>query len=142
MGNAGKRVKVHYVGTLDDGTQFDSSIERGEPIEFVCQTGQMIKGFDAAVEDMVVGETRQVHIPASEAYGQPNPNLVQSIPIDQIPGLDEVPVGDTVYLRGPDAVPMEARVVEVTDTTISLDLNHRLAGRSLNFEITVLEIAD
>lgn len=67
MSNKGKKVKVHYTGTLDDGTKFDSSVDRGEPIEFVCMAGQMIPGFDAAVEDMAVGEKKTVHIPAAEA---------------------------------------------------------------------------
>ena len=70
MSNQGKTVKAHYRGTLDDGTQFDSSYDRGEPIEFVAGAGQMIKGFDAAVLDMEVGEKKTVHIPAAEAYGE------------------------------------------------------------------------
>ena len=70
MSNEGKKVKVHYTGTLDDGSKFDSSVDRGEPIEFVCMAGQMIPGFDAAVEDMAVGEKKTVHIPAAEAYGE------------------------------------------------------------------------
>ena len=71
MGNEGKKVKVHYTGTLDDGTKFDSSVDRGEPIEFVCDAGMMIPGFDAAVEDMAVGETKNVHIPAAAASRSP-----------------------------------------------------------------------
>lgn len=70
MSNEGKKVRAHYRGTLDDGTQFDCSYDRGEPIEFVAGAGQMIKGFDAAVLDMAVGEKKTVHIPAAEAYGE------------------------------------------------------------------------
>ena len=70
MSNQGKKVKTHYRGTLDDGTQFDSSYDRGEPLEFTCGAGQMIKGFDAAVVDMQVGEKKTVHIPAADAYGE------------------------------------------------------------------------
>ena len=73
MSNQGKKVKTHYRGTLDDGTQFDSSYDRGEPLEFTCGAGQMIKGFDAAVVDMQVGEKKTVHIPAGDAYGERNP---------------------------------------------------------------------
>ena len=69
MGNEGKKVKVHYTGTLDDGTTFDSSRDRGEPLEFTCMAGQMIKGFDAAVRDMAVGDKVTVHLEPSEAYG-------------------------------------------------------------------------
>ena len=74
MGNAGKRVLVHYVGTLDDGTVFDSSRDRGEPIAFTCMAGQMIPGFDRAVADMQVGETCDVHLEPADAYGtEPDP---------------------------------------------------------------------
>ena len=85
MSNKGKKVKVHYTGTLDDGTKFDSSVDRGEPIEFVCMAGQMIPGFDAAVEDMAIGEKKTVHIPAAEAYGERDDAMVQKVPVDQIP---------------------------------------------------------
>lgn len=79
MSNKGKKVKVHYTGTLDDGTKFDSSLDRGEPLEFTCMAGQMIPGFDAAVELMEQGETKTVHIPAADAYGERNEELVQRI---------------------------------------------------------------
>ena len=142
MSNAGKKVKVHYVGTLDDGTQFDSSVDRGEPIEFTCMAGQMIPGFDVAVEAMQVGETKQVHIAAAQAYGEYSENLLQRIPIGQIPGLEEAPIGQTLYLSGPVATPMPAVIVEVDEQSILLDLNHNLAGQNLNFEITLLEVME
>jgi FKBP-type peptidyl-prolyl cis-trans isomerase 2 len=142
MSNAGKKVKVHYVGTLDDGTQFDSSVDRGEPIEFTCMAGQMIPGFDVAVEAMQVGETQQVHIAAAQAYGEYSENLLQRIPIGQIPGLEEAPIGQTLYLSGPGATPMPAVIVEVDEQSILLDLNHNLAGQNLNFEITLLEVLE
>ena len=78
MSNQGKTVKAHYRGTLDDGTQSDSSYDRGEPIEFVAGAGQMIKGFDAAVLDMEVGEKKTVHIPAAEAYGERSEDMITS----------------------------------------------------------------
>ena len=71
--NVGKTCRTHYKGTFNDGTQFDSSYDRGEPLEFVCGAGQMIKGFDAAVADMEVGEVKDIHLMPEEAYGQPNP---------------------------------------------------------------------
>ena len=142
MSNAGKKVKVHYVGTLDDGTQFDSSVDRGEPIEFTCMAGQMIPGFDVAVEAMQVWETKQVHIAAAQAYGEYSENLLQRIPIGQIPGLEEAPIGQTLYLSGPGATPMPAVIVEVDEQSILLDLNHNLAGQNLNFEITLLEVME
>lgn len=142
MSNEGKRVRAHYTGTFDDGTVFDSSVERGEPLEFVCMAGQMIPGFDAAVNEMEVGETKKVHLPASEAYGKRDEALVQSVPTANVPGADELPVGQTVYLQGPGGQPLPALVVEVNDQNVVFDLNHEMAGKDLNFEITLVEIVD
>jgi FKBP-type peptidyl-prolyl cis-trans isomerase 2 len=139
MSNKGKKVKVHYTGTLDDGTKFDSSLDRGEPIEFVCLAGQMIPGFDAAVENMAVGEKLTVHIPADEAYGAYDEALIQKIPADQVPNASELPVGETVYMMTPDGQPIPVRVAAVDDEFVTLDMNHELAGKDLNFEIELLE---
>lgn len=142
MSNDGKRVRAHYTGTFDDGTVFDSSVERGEPLEFVCMAGQMIPGFDAAVKDMTVGETKKVHLPASEAYGERDERLVQTVPTDHVPGAEELPVGQTIYLQGPGGQPLPALVVEVTDEHVIFDMNHEMAGKDLNFEITLVEVLD
>ena len=142
MSNEGKRVRAHYIGTFDDGTVFDSSVDRGEPLEFVCMAGQMIPGFDAAVNTMEVGETKKVHLPASEAYGEHNKDLVQTIPTSNVPGAEELPVGQRVYLQGPGGQPLPALVVEVTDEQVTFDLNHEMAGKDLNFEITLFEVLD
>jgi FKBP-type peptidyl-prolyl cis-trans isomerase 2 len=141
VSNKGKKVKAHYIGTLDDGTKFDSSLDRGEPIEFTCGAGQMIPGFDAAVEDMEVNETKKVHIPAGDAYGEKNPALERKIPIAQIPNAADMPVGERIYLSGPGGQPMPVLVVEKTDDYVLFDMNHELAGKNLNFEITLVEIA-
>ena len=142
MSNEGKKVKVHYVGTLDDGTNFDSSIDRGEPIEFTCMAGQMIKGFDEAVKDMAQGETKNVHIPADQAYGPRDESLIQRVPTDTIPNVDQLPVGQTVYFQGPMGQPIPAKVVSIEDGVATFDLNHEMAGKDLNFEITLVEIED
>lgn len=142
MGNEGKKVKVHYTGTLDDGTKFDSSVDRGEPIEFTCDAGQMIPGFDAAVKDMAQGETKNVHIAAADAYGERRDDMVQKVPLDQIPNGDQLPVGQTVYLRGPGGQPFPAFVESIEDGVVTFDMNHELAGKDLNFEITLVEVAD
>lgn len=142
MSNEGKRVRAHYIGTFDDGTVFDSSVDRGEPLEFVCMAGQMIPGFDAAVKTMEVGETRKVHLPASEAYGERSEELVQTIPTANVPGAEELPVGQTVYLQGPGGQPLPALVVEVTEEHVTFDLNHEMAGKDLNFEITLVEVVE
>ena len=138
----GKKVKVHYTGTLDDGTKFDSSVDRGEPIEFVCMAGQMIPGFDAAVEDMAVGEKKTVHIPAAEAYGERDDAMVQKVPVDQIPNADQLPVGQTVYMMGPGGQPFPVFVQSIEDGIVTFDMNHELAGKDLNFDIELVEVED
>ncbi len=142
MSNKGKRVRAHYVGTFDDGTIFDSSISRGEPLEFVCMSGQMIPGFDAAVESMEVGETKKIHLIPAEAYGERNEDLVQTVPIANVPGYEELPVGERVYLQGPGGQPLPALVVEVTDEHVIFDMNHEMAGKELNFEIKLVEVVE
>lgn len=140
MSNEGKKVKVHYVGTLDDGTKFDSSRDRGEPLAFTCMAGQMIKGFDEAVRDMEVGQVVDVHLEPAEAYGERDERLVQKIPLDQLPGAEELSVGQRVMLSGPMGQPLPASVVAKDDTNITFDLNHEMAGKALNFNIELLEV--
>ena len=142
MSNDGKQVRVHYVGTLDDGTKFDSSRDRGEPLAFVCMAGQMIAGFDAAVRDMEVGQTVRVRLEPHEAYGPRREDLVMRIPIAQMPGAERAQVGMRVILGGPMGQPMPALVASKDETTITFDLNHEMAGRALNFEIELLEVAE
>lgn len=139
MSNEGKKVKVHYTGTLDDGTKFDSSHDRNEPLEFTCMAGMMIPGFDAAVKDMEIGETKTVHIPAKEAYGERREELVQKVPQDQIPNGDQLPVGQTIYMQSPDGQVFPVFVAAIEEGIVTFDMNHELAGKDLNFEITLLE---
>lgn len=141
MGNEGKKVKVHYTGTLDDGTTFDSSRDRGEPLEFTCMAGQMIKGFDAAVRDMAVGDKVTVHLEPSEAYGERREELVQEFPVSRVPReMRGVTVGDKLMLRSSQGQPVPVRVARVTPKELYLDMNHEMAGKALNFEIELLEV--
>lgn len=142
MSNAktGDTVKIHYTGTLDDGTQFDSSAGR-EPLEFKLGAGQVITGFDKAVEGMSVGEQKRVNIPAEEAYGQRNEQLVQEVPRDQLPEDLQPQQGMALQAQQPDGNVVQLTVTEVTDDSITVDANHPLAGRALNFDIEVVEIA-
>lgn len=140
MSNDGKQVKVHYVGTLDDGTKFDSSRDRGEPLAFTCMAGQMIKGFDAAVREMEVGQVVNVRLEPAEAYGERDERLVQAVPITQMPGAEGLAVGDRVMLSGPGGRPFPATVAAVENGTITFDMNHEMAGKALNFEIELLEV--
>ena len=142
MSNEGKKVKVHYRGTLDDGSVFDSSYDRNEPLEFTCMAGQMIAGFDQAVRDMEVGQVTDVRLPPEEAYGPHRDDLVQTLTFEQLPGAEELNVGDRVMLTSPTGQPFPATVVDKDDKTITFDLNHEMAGKTLNFRIELLEVED
>jgi len=135
----GDTVKVHYTGTLSDGTQFDSSKGK-DPLEFTVGAGQMIKGFDAAVRGMKVGETKTVTIPAAEAYGEHKDSLVITFDLSEIPDGMSLKVGDTVPLQTASGGYVNGTVTAVTDTDVTVDANHRLAGKDLTFEITLVEI--
>ena len=138
--NVGKNVKVHYRGTFDDGTQFDSSYDRGEPLAFVCGAGMMIRGFDKAVADMEVGQIVDVHLMPEEAYGQSDPEAIITIEIAQLPGSENLNVGERVYLRNMMGQPFPVTVTAKDDTTITLDATHEMAGKELNFRIELLEV--
>lgn len=138
--NVGKTCRVHYRGTFNDGTQFDASYDRGEPLEFVCGAGMMIPGFDAAVADMEVGETKQIHLLPAQAYGEADPMAIITVAIDQLPGAEELSVGEQVYLQRMDGQPVPVRVLDKDETTITFDANHEMAGKELNFTIELLEV--
>ena len=138
--NVGKTCRTHYKGTFNDGTQFDSSYDRGEPLEFVCGAGQMIKGFDAAVADMEVGEVKDIHLMPEEAYGQSNPDAIFELEIEQLPGSEDLTVGQQVYLTNQMGQPFPVKVTAKTKKTITFDANHEMAGKELNFKIELVEV--
>lgn len=138
--NVGKTCRTHYRGTFNDGTQFDSSYDRGEPLEFVCGAGQMIRGFDAAVADMEVGQVVDVHLMPEEAYGMPDPNAVFTVEIAQLPGSEELEAGQQVYLSNQYGQPFPVKVVTKDEITITFDANHEMAGKELNFRIELVEV--
>ena len=138
--NVGKTCRTHYRGTFNDGTQFDSSYDRGEPLEFICGAGQMIRGFDAAVADMEVGQTVDVHLMPEEAYGMSDPNAVFTVEIAQLPGSEELEVGQQVYLTNQYGQPFPVKVTAKEETTITFDANHEMAGKELNFRIELVEV--
>jgi FKBP-type peptidyl-prolyl cis-trans isomerase 2 len=134
MAQDGDLVEVHYSGTLDDGSTFDSSRERGTPLSFTVGTGEVIPGFDDAVRGLAVGESTTVRMLPADAYGEWREDLVVEVPYG--PSQGDVSVGDEVFLNtGQPAV-----VLEVKDGTVVLDTNHSLAGEALTFEIEVLAI--
>ncbi len=138
--NVGKTCRTHYKGTFNDGTQFDSSYDRGEPLEFVCGAGQMIRGFDAAVADMEVGQIIDVHLMPEEAYGMPDPGAVFTVEIAQLPGSEELEAGQQVYLTNQFGQPFPVKVAAKDETTITFDANHEMAGKELNFRIELVEV--
>ncbi len=140
--NIGKKVRTHYRGTFNDGTQFDSSYDRGEPLEFICGAGMMISGFDAAVADMEVGETVNVHLMPSEAYGEADPRAFLTLEYAQLPGSENLSLGQQVLLQNPYGNPVPVRVAAKDEKTITLDANHEMAGKELNFTIELVEVLD
>lgn len=138
--NVGRTCRTHYRGTFNDGTQFDSSYDRGEPLEFICGAGQMIKGFDAAVANMEVGQVVDVHLMPEEAYGMPNPDAIFTLEIEQLPGSEDLTVGQQVYLSNQYGQPFPVKVNAKDEKTITFDANHEMAGKELNFRIELVEV--
>ncbi len=140
--NVGKTIRVHYRGTFNDGTQFDSSYDRGEPIEFTCGAGMMIKGFDKAAADLEIGQEVDIHLMPSEAYGEKDPNAILKIELAELPGAEDLEVGVTVYLQNIYGQPFPATVIEKDETSITFDANHEMAGKELNFHIEMVEVVE
>jgi len=136
----GDTVRIHYKGTLQDGTEFDSS--RGkEPLEFSLGSGQVISGFDAAVEGMSVGEAKSVTIEPDDAYGPRHEQLVQEVPKSALPDDLEAKVGMQLQSQSPDGRVTTLVVADVRENSITVDANHPLAGQALTFDIELVAIA-
>ncbi len=137
----GSNVKVHYTGRLEDGTVFDSS-EGRDPLAFTVGAGQMIPGFDKGVLDLEVGEKKTVTLPPEEAYGQPQENMILTIETTKVfpPEIDPK-VGEQYNLQRKDGGALPVTVTKVEGETVTLDANHHLAGKTLIFDIEVVEIA-
>jgi FKBP-type peptidyl-prolyl cis-trans isomerase 2 len=136
----GNNVKVHYTGTLEDGQEFDSSHKRNETLNFTVGAGQMIAGFDNAVMGMEVGESKDVTLTPNEAYGERNEEAVQPVNRQNFPEDFVVRVGEMVQGSTAEGMPIQATVVGEDEENIILDMNHPLAGKSLNFNIELVEI--
>ena len=140
--NVGKLCRTHYRGTFNDGTQFDSSYDRGEPLEFVCGAGMMIRGFDAAVAEMEVGEIRDIHLMPEEAYGEARPEAIFTMEIAQLPGSENLQAGQQVYLQDMYGRPVPAKVTAKDEKTVTFDTNHEMAGKELNFTIELVSVTE
>ncbi|CUI70158.1 FKBP-type peptidyl-prolyl cis-trans isomerase [Cognatishimia activa] len=136
---SGDSVRIHYTGTLADGTVFDSS-EGREPLEFKLGSGMVIKGFDDGVTGMAVGEKKTVTIPCADAYGEFQPEMVQDVPRAQIPAEIPVEAGLVLQMQSPDGHVMPVKIVKFDDQTVTLDANHDLAGKDLTFALELVSI--
>lgn len=137
----GKFVSVNYTGTLENGEQFDSS-EGRPPLEFKVGAGQMIKGFEAAVMGMALNEKKTITLAPKEAYGDRDDKQMHEFPRDQVPADIDPQVGQTLALTSPQGQQIPARIAAVDQEKITFDLNHPLAGETLNFDIEVVGISD
>ncbi len=137
----GKTAVVEYVGTLEDGSVFDST--KGiEPLEFVVGSGGVIHGFDEAVASMSVGETRAVTIPAKQAYGEYDEGKIEISPMYSIPNAKDLEVGKLFYFVTQEGLRFPAKILEIREGIARVDFNHPLAGEDLTFEIKLLELRD
>ena len=135
----GDAVKVHYTGKLENGEEFDSSVGR-EPLGFTVGAGQMIKGFDAALPGMEVGDKKQVNISALDGYGERSEEAMIDFPKENIPADMKLELGMTLTLTNQEGQPFPVVVIEIKEESIVLDANHFLAGKALVFDIELVEI--
>ena len=135
----GQKVKIHYTGTLDDGSQFDSSAGR-DPLEFEVGSGMVIPGFEKGVLGMATGEKKSIHIPAEEAYGESREDMVMEFDRAQLPEGLEPEEGMGLQMQGPQGQPVPVKITAVAEEKITIDANHPLAGQNLNFELELVEI--
>ena len=135
----GDTVSVHYTGTLTTGEVFDSSKNR-EPLTFTLGQGQLIAGFEKAVIGLSEGDSTTANIPSKEAYGEVNPEMIVDVPKNQLPTEIEAKVGMHLQLNQPNGQAIPVQITEVKEETITIDANHPLAGKDLNFDIEIVEI--
>ncbi|SFA98052.1 FKBP-type peptidyl-prolyl cis-trans isomerase [Algoriphagus aquimarinus] len=135
----GDAVQVHYTGKLEDGSVFDTSANR-EPLGFTLGDGNMIKGFDTAVDGMTLGDKVTVTIPAAEAYGERRDDMMIEVPKTQVPADIKPEVGLDLMLQGGNGQPMPVKVVAIDDEKVTLDANHQLAGKDLIFDIELVKV--
>lgn len=135
----GDEVKVHYTGKLDNGMTFDTSVDRS-PLEFTIGKGMLLPGFESAVIGLEPGETKNIQIPAEEAYGTREDGLIGEIPRDRLPDDLNPQVGMKLQMKRPDGETLIVTITDLDDTQITVDANHHLAGEDLHFKIELVEI--
>ncbi|THH37129.1 peptidylprolyl isomerase [Aliishimia ponticola] len=135
----GDTVQIHYTGTLSDGATFDSSAGR-DPLSFEVGSGQIIPGLDKALPGMAVGDKKKVEVPCDEAYGPINPGMQQAVPREGIPAEIPLEIGMQLQMQSPEGQIVPVTVLEVTESEVTLDANHPLAGKDLTFDIEVVAV--
>jgi len=138
----GNNVTVHYKGTFTNGDVFDDSRARGKPMEVIVGQGSLIKGFETALVGMTEGQSKTISLTAEQAYGQPNPEAITTVPRAAFPPDYAFETGTQVQGQGPNGQVVLAKIVSFDDDGVVLDHNHPLAGKDLNFEIELLEIQE
>lgn len=133
----GDKVKIDYEGRFEDGTVFDSSKKHGQPIEFEVGKGQVIKGFNDAVIGMEPGEEKEITLEPKDAYGDSNPDLIKKVPLDKLP--EGAKAGMMLGVGLPNGQQVPAKILEVSETEATLDMNHPMSGKTLIFKIKVIE---
>jgi peptidylprolyl isomerase len=138
----GTTLTLHYHGTLDDGSVFDSSRDRNEPMTVTLGAGQLIEGFETELTGMTEGDTKTFTLAPDQAYGPRDPEATTNLERSMFPGDFEFTTGMTVPLTGPGGRPFIATITEINDTTVTADLNHPMAGKNLTFEVEVLTVTN
>jgi len=136
----GDKVKIEYVGTLEDGTVFDSTEKAGEPLEFEVGSKIVLESFENEIIGMEEGDEKEFKLSPQDAYGEYTEGLTKELPKDQLPPDLEIEVGMILVMNLPDGVQIAAKIVEITDDVVKIDLNHPLAGKELNFKVKIVEI--
>lgn len=137
----GDTVSLHYTGTLEDGSVFDTSKKRNEPLKFTAGSGQVIPGFDKAVVGMKKGEEKKFTLQPADAYGDRKPEMTHTVPRKQLPPEHEPKLGMMLVMGTPQGQQVPAVITKVTKENVTLDLNHPLAGKALTFDIKIVEIS-
>ena len=130
---------MHYRGRLEDGTEFDSSLD-GQPMALTIGAGEALPAFEQALIGMAPGESKSLNVPAVEAHGPHSPDLVREVDRSRVPNVEDVEVGTRISGSVSGGYPVYLLVLEMSDTTVTVDLNHPLAGQDLSYEISMVEI--
>ena len=138
----GKTVSLHYVGTLDNGDQFDSSYDREKPMTISVGSGNVIPGLESAMMGMKTGEKKSIAIESKDAYGDRNPDAIQSVSLTSFPEDFIAEEGKIVQGQGANEQIFTATIIEVIEDKITIDFNHPLAGKNLNFDIEIVSVSD